>query len=156
MEKSGFSARQLVTIGLTVCLSTAILDVSIGIITTEARFLLFRSVLLPIAVTAGVSFIFFIALWLLIGARAVKRFGFDETAAALSLGVFIAVIILLISINYADFNAHIQDYWLELLIFILVSIFAMIVVSGGRSCRIHTEPLDASPPNRDHDHHLAQ
>jgi arylsulfatase A-like enzyme len=127
MEKSGFSARQLVTIGLTVCLSTAILDVSIGIITTEARFLLFRSVLLPIAVTAGVSFIFFIALWLLIGARAVKRFGFDETAAALSLGVFIAVIILLISINYADFNAHIQDYWLELLIFILVSIFAMIV-----------------------------
>jgi Sulfatase len=127
MEKSGFSVRQLMIIGLAICLSTAILDVSIGIITTGARFLLFRSVLLPIEVTAGVSFILFIVSWLLVGARVVKRFGFDETAAALSLGVSIGVTILLISINYIDFYAHIQDYWLELLVFILISIFAFVV-----------------------------
>jgi arylsulfatase A-like enzyme len=127
MRKPGYSIKQLIIIGLTICLSAAVLDVSIGIITTEARFLLFRSVLLPIAVTAGVSFILFIALWFLIGARVVKRFGFDETAAALSLGVFIGVTILLISINYTDFNTPGTSFWPELLVFLLISLFALLV-----------------------------
>ncbi|MFI5322924.1 MAG: sulfatase-like hydrolase/transferase [Thermodesulfobacteriota bacterium] len=127
MQKSGYSIRQLVIIGLAICLSTAVLDVSIGIVMSETKFLLFRAALLPLAVTAGISFILFSALWFLIVTRLVKIFGFDETAAAISLGVFIAITILLISVNYIDFYAHIKDYWLELLVFMLISIFASAV-----------------------------
>lgn len=127
MQKSSYSIRQLIIIGLTICLSAGVLDVSIGTITSEARFLLFRSVLLPFAVTAGFSFILFLALWFLIGARLVRGYGLDGISAAISLGVFIGVTILLISINYYDFNTPGRSFFRELLIFLIISISALFV-----------------------------
>ncbi len=127
MRKTSDSAKQIIISALAVSLSIAILDASIGIIATETKFLMFRSILLPIAVTAGVSFLLLLLSWHLAGARLVKRFNLDMIPAVISLGVCIGVTELLISLNYRNFDAYWTMYRTKLFVFIVISIFALFI-----------------------------
>ncbi len=127
MRESDRSTRLIIITALALSLSIAALDASIGIIITDAKFIMFRAILLPIAVTAGFSLILLLVLWYLLGARLVKRFGLDAVPAAISLGVFIGVTELLISINYHDFDANWASYRMELLVFLIISVFALLI-----------------------------
>jgi len=136
MRQTGDSVKQIIISALAVSLSIAILDASIGIIITETKFVMFRSILLPIAVTAGFSFLLLLGLWYLPGARLVKRFNLDRIPAVISLGVGIGVTELLISVNYHDFDADWAMFRTKLLVFLVISIFAL-VISYNISKRIN-------------------
>ena len=127
MRQSDYTTIRIIITALAISLSVAVIDASIGIIITEAKFIKFRSILLPIAVTAGFSFLLLLALWSLLGDRMVKRFGLQRVPAAISLGVFIGVTELLISINYYDFNTAGTSYSTELIVFLIISIFALLI-----------------------------
>ncbi|MCI0480331.1 MAG: sulfatase [Candidatus Dadabacteria bacterium] len=142
MRQTGDTVKQLIISALAVSLSIAVLDASIGIIITETKFLMFRSILLPIAVTAGFSFLLLLLLWHLLGARLVKRFNLDRIPAVISLGVGIGVTELLISINYHDFDADWVMFRTKLFVFLVISIFAL-VISYYISKRINRSQLGA-------------
>jgi len=127
MRQTGDSVKQFIISALAVSLSIAILDASIGIIITDTKFVMFRSILLPIAVTSGFSFLLLLLLWRLLGARLVKRFSLDRIPAVISLGVGIGVTELLISVNYHDINADWTVFRTKLLVFLAISIFALFI-----------------------------
>ncbi|MEW6145384.1 MAG: sulfatase-like hydrolase/transferase [Thermodesulfobacteriota bacterium] len=127
MRRTGDSARQIMIAALAVSLSIALLDASIGIVTTETKFLMFRSILLPVAVTAGFSLLLILVLWYFMGARLAKRFDLEIIPAVVSLGIGIGVTELLISLNHRDFNADWAAFRTELLAFIVISVFALVI-----------------------------
>ncbi|HKQ32110.1 MAG TPA: sulfatase-like hydrolase/transferase, partial [Thermodesulfobacteriota bacterium] len=127
MRRNDGSTRQIITALLSISLSIAILDASIGIIGTESKFLMFRSTMLPIAVTSGFSFVLILVLWKLIGERVVNRFGLERVPAVISIGVFVGVTVLLISINYDIFAQYWPAYRTELIISLIISSFALVI-----------------------------
>ncbi len=142
MRKTGASVKHIIISAQSLSLSIAILDATIGIIITETKFMMFRSILLPLAVTAGFSFLLLMVLWYLAGARLVKRFNLDRIPAVISLGVGIGVAELLISVNYHDFDADWAMFRTKLFVFLVISIFAL-VTSYFISRRIYRSQLSA-------------
>jgi len=127
MRRNDGSTRQIIIALLSISLSIAILDASIGIIATKTQFLMFRSIMLPIAVTSGFSFVLILVLWKLIGERVVNRFGLEKVPAVISVGVFVGITELLISINYGIFAQYWPAYRTELIICLVISSFALVI-----------------------------
>jgi len=127
MRQKDSSTRQIIIALLSISLSIAILDASIGIIGTQTQFLMFRSIMLPIAVTSGFSFVLILVLWKLIGERVVNKYGLERVPAIISIGAFVGVTVLLISINYGIFAQYWPAYRTELIVFLIISSFALVI-----------------------------
>lgn len=127
MRRNDNSTRQIIIALLSISLSIAILDASIGIIATKTQFLMFRSTMLPIAVTSGFSFVLILVLWKLIGERVVNKYGLDRLPAVISIGVFVGIAELFISINYDIFAQYWPAYRTELIISLIISSFALVI-----------------------------
>lgn len=121
MEQAARSDKRVPIAALSLAIIFSILDVSIGIVKTYLQFPLFRSALLTIAVSAGVFLVAFAVLWLAVGRPVSRRFGLGSVPAAVSLGVFIGVTMLLVSLNYDLFNTWGRSYAWELAAFLAVS-----------------------------------
>lgn len=127
MRQSDGSTKQIIIALLSISLSIAILDASIGIVGPQSSFLRFRTLMLPIAVTSGFSFALILVLWKLIGERIVNRFGLDRIPAVISVGVFVGITELFISINYNIFARYWPAYRTELIISLILSSFALVI-----------------------------
>ena len=113
--------------GLTLALMTGFIDVAIGTITTNSQFIMFRSVLLPLSVTTGFFFVVFLALWFLAFSHLAKLLKLEPIPSAIALGMLLATLIFLVSINYTGFNQTQSIPPGTLLTFIAIALIAMIV-----------------------------
>ncbi|MCC6712333.1 MAG: sulfatase-like hydrolase/transferase [Candidatus Dadabacteria bacterium] len=121
MEQAVRSDKKVLLAALSLAIVFSILDVSIGIVKTYLQFPLFRSALLTIAVSAGVFLAVFAVLWPAVGRPVSRRFNPGSAPAAISIGVFIGVTMLLVSLNYDLFNTWGRSYAWELAAFLAVS-----------------------------------
>lgn len=121
MEQAARSDKKVPIAALSLAIIFSILDVSIGIVKTYLQFPLFRSALLTIAVSAGVFLVVFAVLWLAVGKPVSRRFKLGSVPAAISIGVFIGVTMLLVSLNYETFDTWGKSYAVELAVFFIVS-----------------------------------
>lgn len=127
MRQNESSTGQILRAVLSISLSIAILDATIGIVGYQDQFLRFRTTMLPLAVTSGFSFILIFFLWKLVGEKAANKFGLDRIPAVISIGAFVGVTELFISVNYSIFDKHWPDYQTELIISLILSTFALVI-----------------------------
>lgn len=143
MEQAAYSDKKAPVAALSLAIVFSILDVTIGIVKTEMQFPLFRSALLTIAVSAGVFLMVFAVLWLAAGKPVSRHFKLRTVPSAVSLGVFIGITMLLVSLNYGIFNSWGRSYTVELAAFLFVSA-AVAVLTYFTAVKIEKLPHGAA------------
>ncbi len=99
MDNNKLSTNAIITIGITISLVAGFMDIIIGLTSEKSDFLLFRSILLPLALTTGFSFILFIVSWFILGKNISKWFKLNSLPLAVGIAVFITTSIVLFSLN---------------------------------------------------------
>lgn len=104
MDNSKVSTKTLITLAAIISLASGLLDVIIGLSSVKSELLLFRSILLPLAITTVIAFISFFILWFAIGHNVCKRLKLNPNSVAAAFGTLIVITIILISFNYYSFQ----------------------------------------------------
>lgn len=101
MTKTDNSGNRAILItALSMGITFGLLDICIGLMSRDYRFLSISSILIPLAVTTGFYFICYTASWYLIVSRLLSRFKLNIENSAISSGVFIGITVISISLNY--------------------------------------------------------
>ncbi len=127
MSDRNNSLKTIFVIGIALALSTAFLDIAIGIVETNSKFLMFRAVLLPVMVTTGLYLLLFLGLWLLIVVRLSRALKLESISSAVAMGMLIMTVILLITVNYYSHETLAEIAGGRVLVFIGISLAAMVI-----------------------------
>lgn len=128
MENNKVSTKNLTSIAFTISIIAGLLDVIIGLRSARSEFLLFRSILLPLAITTGITFISYMVCWVIAGMRLSKWLNLRPMALSIALGVFIILSIVLFSIKYNSIIAtSFSNQIFMLAIILAISFIALII-----------------------------
>lgn len=147
MDNNKLSTNAILTIGITISLVAGFMDVIIGLTSAKSDFLLFRSILLPLALTTGFSFILFIVSWFIIGKNIAKWLKLNSLPLAVAFGVFITTSIVLFSFNYNSISIYSLTNLAAKLVIISAVAFVILLITYFAVKKIQISEIESKLGN---------